>query len=78
MPAAKPAFTDALNSWDVRMVSTLGDVLPFFVGIAMGTPLVARELEQGTAPLSWPLPGTLEVAGGKDPCGFAADRAALC
>ncbi len=50
-------FTDALNSWDVRMVSTLGDVLPFFVGIAMGTPLVARELEQGTAPLSWALAG---------------------
>ncbi len=50
-------FTDALNSWDVRIVSSLGDVLPFFVGIAMGAPLVARELEQGTAPLSWALAG---------------------
>ena len=50
-------FTDALNSWDVGIVSSLGDVLPFFVGIAMGAPLVARELEQGTAPLSWALAG---------------------
>ena len=50
-------FTDALSSWDVRTVSSLGDVLPFFVGIAMGAPLVARELEQGTAPLSWALAG---------------------
>ena len=50
-------FTDALSSWDVRIVSSLGDVLPFFVGIAMGAPLVARELEQGTAPLSWALVG---------------------
>ena len=50
-------FTDALSSWDVRIVSSLGDVLPFFVGIVMGAPLVARELEQGTAPLSWALAG---------------------
>jgi hypothetical protein len=50
-------FTDALSSLDVRIVSSLGDVLPFFVGIAMGAPLVARELEQGTAPLSWALAG---------------------
>jgi len=50
-------FTEALNSWDVGIVSSLGDVLPFFVGITMGAPLVARELEQGTAPLSWALAG---------------------
>ncbi len=59
MPAELPIqrFTDALNSWDVRIVSSLGDVLPFFVGIAVGAPLVARELEEGTAPLSWALAG---------------------
>jgi ABC-2 family transporter protein len=50
-------FTDALNSWDVQIVSSLGDVLPFFVGIAMGAPLVAREIEDGTAQLSWALAG---------------------
>ena len=50
-------FTDALNSWDVRIVSSLGDVLPFFAGIAMGAPLVAKEIEEGTAPLSWALAG---------------------
>lgn len=50
-------FTDARTSLDVGLASSLGDVLPFFVGIAMGTPLVARELEQGTAPLSWALVG---------------------
>ncbi len=50
-------FTDALTSLDVGIASSLGDVLPFFVGIAMGAPLVARELEQGTAPLSWSLAG---------------------
>ena len=50
-------FTDALTSLDVGLASSLGDVLPFFVGIAMGAPLVARELEQGTAPLSWALAG---------------------
>jgi hypothetical protein len=50
-------FTDALNSWDVGIASSLGDVLPFLVGIAMGSPLVAQELEQGTAPISWALAG---------------------
>ncbi|HEX7495536.1 MAG TPA: hypothetical protein VF349_02770 [Candidatus Limnocylindrales bacterium] len=50
-------FTDALTSLDVGLASSLGDVLPFFVGITMGAPLVARELEQGTAPLSWSLAG---------------------
>ena len=50
-------FTDALTSLDVGLASSLGDVLPFFVGIAIGAPLVARELEQGTAPLSWSLAG---------------------
>jgi ABC-2 family transporter protein len=55
MPSQR--FADAVNSWDVRMVSSLGDVLPFFAGIVMGAPLVAREVEQGTAPLSWALAG---------------------
>jgi hypothetical protein len=32
--------------------------LPFIVGIAVGAPLVAREIEQGTAPLSWALAGS--------------------
>ena len=57
LPAPSQRFTDALNSWDVGIVSSLGDVLPFLVGIAMGAPLVAGELEQGTAPLSWALVG---------------------
>ena len=28
-------------------------LLPFIVGILFGAPLVAKEIEQGTAPLSW-------------------------
>jgi hypothetical protein len=51
-------FTEARNSWDVATASSLGLVVPFIVGIAVGAPLVAREIEQGTAPLSWALAGS--------------------
>ncbi len=33
-------------------------LLPFIVGILFGAPLVAKEIEQGTAPLSWALVGS--------------------
>ena len=50
-------FTAVLTSWDVGLVKSLGDFLPFVVGIVIGAPLVAGEIEQGTAPLSWALAG---------------------
>jgi hypothetical protein len=47
-----------LNSLDMNLVRTLLVFAPFVSGIALGAPLVAREIEQGTAPLSWALAGS--------------------
>jgi hypothetical protein len=46
------------NSVDMRLIEPLPQMLPFVVGIMLGAPLVARELEHGTAPLSWALAGS--------------------
>jgi ABC-type transport system involved in multi-copper enzyme maturation permease subunit len=46
------------DSFDVRLITPLPQVLPFVVGIMLGAPLVAREIEHGTAPLSWALAGS--------------------
>jgi ABC-type transport system involved in multi-copper enzyme maturation permease subunit len=43
---------------DMGLVRTLLVLLPFIVGILFGAPLVAKEIEQGTAPLSWALVGS--------------------
>src|SRR5450759_5411938 len=43
---------------DMGLVRTLLVLLPFVVGILFGAPLVAKEIEQGTAPLSWALVGS--------------------
>jgi hypothetical protein len=51
-------FQDIAQSADVQLLVPLGRILPFFVGIALGAPLVAKELEEGTAPLSWALSGS--------------------
>jgi hypothetical protein len=51
-------FNGVAWSVDVGIVRTLLLLLPFIVGIAFGAPLVAKELEQGTAPLSWALSGS--------------------
>jgi ABC-type transport system involved in multi-copper enzyme maturation permease subunit len=55
---ASQKFSDILNSMDVRLLLSSGHLLPFVVGIAFGAPLVAKEIEQGTAPLSWALAGS--------------------
>jgi ABC-type transport system involved in multi-copper enzyme maturation permease subunit len=43
---------------DMNLVRLLLMFAPLLVGILFGAPLVARELEQGTAPLSWALSGS--------------------
>lgn len=55
---ASQRFTEVISSFDVRLITSIGDLLPFVVGIVMGAPLVAREIETGTAPLSWALAGS--------------------
>jgi hypothetical protein len=47
-----------LNSIDMNLARTLLVFAPFITGIIFGAPLVAREIEQGTAPLSWSLTGS--------------------
>ena len=51
-------FTGIVDGWDIRMVEQIGQLLPFVAGIVIGAPLVAGEIEQGTAPLSWALAGS--------------------
>jgi hypothetical protein len=46
------------NGWEMNFIRPLPQVLPFVVGIMLGAPLVAREIETGTAPLSWALAGS--------------------
>ena len=43
---------------DANLVQLLLVLVPLLAGIVLGAPLVARELEQGTAPLSWALSGS--------------------
>ncbi len=51
-------FLHLVSSAEVSIVRVLMLLLPFVVGIAVGAPLVAKELEEGTAPLSWTLSGS--------------------
>jgi hypothetical protein len=46
------------SSIDFTLVMALFVFAPFIAGLTFGAPLVARELEQGTAPLSWSLAGS--------------------
>jgi hypothetical protein len=39
----------------VTVLTGIGTVVPFLVGIFLGAPLVAREIERGTAALAWSL-----------------------
>jgi hypothetical protein len=52
---ARYALTGSL---DFTLVGMLFIFAPFIAGLTFGAPLVARELEQGTAPLSWSLAGS--------------------
>jgi hypothetical protein len=51
-------FYDIANGPDARLVTQAGTLLPFLSGILVGAPLVAREVEEGTAPLAWSLAGS--------------------
>jgi hypothetical protein len=52
------SFFDTKSSLDMSLVQLLLLFAPLLTGIVVGAPLVAREIEQGTAPLSWALSGS--------------------
>ncbi len=52
------SFFDMRGSLDMNLVQLLLLLVPLIAGIVVGAPLVAREIEQGTAPLSWSLSGS--------------------
>ena len=52
------SFNDMHGSLDMNLVQLLLLLVPLIAGIVVGAPLVAREIEQGTAPLSWALSGS--------------------
>ena len=52
------SFFDTTRSLDMNLVQLLLLLVPLIAGIVVGAPLVAREIEQGTAPLSWALSGS--------------------
>ncbi len=52
------SFFDAKGSLDMNLVQLLLLLTPLLAGIVVGAPLVAKEIEQGTAPLSWGLSGS--------------------
>ena len=51
-------FQGILQGVDMSLVRGLLVFAPILAGIIVGAPLVAREIEQGTAPLSWSLSGS--------------------
>ncbi len=56
--AASQQWVDVHDGWDMNLIRPLPQMLPFLIGIILGAPLVAREIENGTAPLSWALAGS--------------------
>ena len=52
------AFYHLQYGTDMGLVRLLLVLAPVLAGIVLGAPLVAREIEQGTAPLSWALSGS--------------------
>ena len=52
------SFYKLQGSVDMNLVQLLILLLPLVAGIVLGAPLVAREIEHGTAPLSWSLSGS--------------------
>jgi hypothetical protein len=51
--AAARRFNDLVGSPDMVMVGILLLIVPFAVGILLGAPVVAREIEEGTASFAW-------------------------
>lgn len=52
------SFQNLQRSVDMNVVGLMLLLAPILVGMIYGAPVVARELEQGTAPLSWALSGS--------------------
>ncbi len=52
------SFFHTRGSLDMNLVQLLLLLVPLLAGVVLGAPLVAREIEQGTAPLSWALSGS--------------------
>src|ERR1035437_8818825 len=52
------SFYNMQYSMDMGLVRLLLVLAPILARIVLGAPLVAREIEQGTAPLSWALSGS--------------------
>lgn len=52
------SFNSIQYGLDMTLVRLLLLLSPLLAGIVFGAPLVAREIEQGTAPLSWALSGS--------------------
>jgi hypothetical protein len=55
---ASQRFSGIAWSFDMGLVRMFEQILPFIVGITFGAVLVAKEIEEGTAPLSWALAGS--------------------
>lgn len=58
IPCTSPFVFQETHGGMVAMLVTLGGVLPFVVGLVVGVPIVARELEHRTALIAWPLAGS--------------------
>ncbi len=57
LPVACRSLIDWGNLWTTLepLLVGVGTVLPFLVGLLLGAPLVAREIEKRTAPMAWSL-----------------------
>lgn len=58
IPCTSPFVFQETDGGIVSLLVTLNGLLPFAVGLVLGVPIVARELEQRTAAIAWPLAGS--------------------
>jgi hypothetical protein len=58
IPCTSPFVFQDLHGATVGLLMTLAGVLPFAVGLVLGVPLAARELEHRTAQIAWALAGS--------------------
>ena len=56
-PALRETWSTIGSRFGVRVLQLIG-LLPIGAGLLLGAPLLARELERGTAPLPWTLSGS--------------------
>lgn len=58
IPCESPFVFQEVHGGTVSLLMTLAGVLPFAIGLVLGVPLVALELEHRTALIAWPLAGS--------------------